>query len=95
MQKYVTKPYSQIFPQLFLREQNRICSSLQEKIHVEHVGSSAVPGLSGKGIIDIAISCKNPKDLIKDLEGLGYRFAPNFSTETRLFFKTQRPEPVS
>lgn len=55
-QKYVYKSYSTIFPDLFQKEKERITSSLVNAIAIEHVGSTAIPGLGGKGIIDIAIS---------------------------------------
>ena len=51
MKKYVFKPYNPKFPVLFEQEKQRIASHLKEKAPIEHVGSTAVPGLGGKGII--------------------------------------------
>lgn len=44
---------------------------------VEHVGSSAVPGLAAKPIIDLAIGLRRPlpPEVLRDaLEGMGYRY---------------------
>ncbi len=53
--KYVFKPYNQKFSELFEKEKERIISCLKKRLSIEHVGSTAVPDLGGKGIIDIAI----------------------------------------
>ncbi len=55
MKKYIFDPYDEIFPELFAKEKKRIASYLPKALQIEHVGSTAVPGLGGKGIIDIAI----------------------------------------
>ncbi len=60
MKKYVFKPYGKIFPELFLKEKERISGSLGAGAVIEHVGSTAVPGLGGNGIIDIAIHISIP-----------------------------------
>lgn len=49
--KYVFKPYLQCFPTLFNQEKERIVKHLDQDIMIEHVGSTAIPGLGGKGII--------------------------------------------
>jgi GrpB-like predicted nucleotidyltransferase (UPF0157 family) len=56
MKKYVFKPYSKNFPELFQKEKERIVSNLNLPLVIEHIGSTAVPGLGGKGIIDIGIA---------------------------------------
>lgn len=48
-QKYVYKPYSKTFPGLFQKEKERITSSLVNVLAIEHVGSTAIPGLEGRG----------------------------------------------
>lgn len=53
MNKYVFKPYNWIFPELFSLEKERIAAHVPIIMQIEHVGSTAVPELSGKGIIDI------------------------------------------
>jgi GrpB-like predicted nucleotidyltransferase (UPF0157 family) len=56
MKKYVFKPYSKIFPELFHKEKERITSNVNLRLIIEHIGSTAAPGVDGKGIIDIAIA---------------------------------------
>ena len=58
--KYTFKPYSNHFPHLFSLEKTRIAKSIGDHIDIEHVGSTAIPGLGGKGIIDILISVHQP-----------------------------------
>lgn len=53
--KYVFKPYNPVFSKLFETEKKRLSNYLTGLFRIEHVGSTAVPGLGGKGIIDIYI----------------------------------------
>ena len=95
MKKYVFKPYSKSFPALFEKEKERIASHVQKFIAIEHVGSTAVPDLDGKGIIDIAIAVRKQdmESTSKLLQELGYEFRPNFSTPDRLYFVIYLPDP--
>ena len=95
MKKYVFKPYSKIFPELFNKEKERILARINNHLLIEHVGSTAVPGLGGKGIIDIAIAV-NKVDMDKvtqQLQNLGYEFRPAFSTPDRHYFIIYLPDP--
>jgi len=92
--KYTFKPYSTLFPELFHREKERIASAIKIALSIEHIGSTAVPNLGGKGIIDIAIAV-NKKDLdiaSEQLQGLGYLFRLSGSTPERLFFRIDLPD---
>lgn len=93
--KFVFKPYNALFPSLFAEEQKRLASHLPSLVLIEHVGSTAVPGLGGKGIIDIAIAAPaHAWETIKvQLEKLAYKFHPAFSTESRLYFVAYLPDP--
>jgi GrpB-like predicted nucleotidyltransferase (UPF0157 family)/adenylate kinase family enzyme len=95
MKKYVFKPYSEIFPRLFDAEKKRIAASVGTAAEIEHVGSTAVPGLGGKGIIDIAIAVaqRDLETVSKQLQDLGYEFRPTFSTPDRLYFVIYLPDP--
>jgi GrpB-like predicted nucleotidyltransferase (UPF0157 family) len=94
MKKYVFKPYSKVFPELFEQEEKRILSHIKTALTIEHVGSTAIPNLGGKGIIDIAIAVnKQDMDSIsKQLQDLGYEFRPTFSTQDRLYFIIYLPD---
>ena len=92
--KYVFKPYSESFPKLFATEKKRISSYFSVTSDIQHVGSTAVPGLGGKGIIDIAIAVnkKDTETASKQLQELGYEFRPQFSTDDRLYFVIHLPD---
>ena len=53
--KYVFRKYSDRFPALFVYEKRRLQKILPTAL-IEHFGSSAVPNLGGKGIVDVIIS---------------------------------------
>lgn len=73
--KKIIFPYYQRFAKIFDREKNKI-SKMVKGFEVHHIGSTSVPGLGGKGIIDIMIAVKNWKDsdgIIKKLKNTGFK----------------------
>jgi GrpB-like predicted nucleotidyltransferase (UPF0157 family) len=68
--------YDPRWPELYAREANRIRSVLGDKaLQVEHVGSTSVPGLCAKPIIDMLLVVSDSADepsYIPDLEAAGY-----------------------
>jgi GrpB-like predicted nucleotidyltransferase (UPF0157 family) len=60
----------------FSRERHRLCGCLGHLVlDIQHVGSTAVPGLAAKPIIDIAVAVASPADLQRCrplLVALGY-----------------------
>lgn len=94
MNKYAYKPYNSTFPQLFEAEKERLKKHLSGSYQIEHIGSTSVPSLGGKGIIDIMIAV--PKEQMEafsqQAQKAGYIFRPLASTETRLFLRTEYPE---
>lgn len=96
MKKYVFKPYDPRFPELFRKEKERIGALLKNALAIEHVGSTAVPNLGGKGIIDIAIAVKKEDmdEATQQLQKLGYEFRPSFSTPDRAYFIIYLPDPI-
>ena len=55
LKKYSFNKYSKKYHQLFNKEKIKL-KKIFLKAKVEHIGSSSIKGLGGKGIIDIAIS---------------------------------------
>ncbi len=53
MKKYIFKAYKNLYPSLFQKEEKRLREFTGDRVLIEHMGSTAVPGLGGKGIIDI------------------------------------------
>lgn len=69
--------YNPNWPKLFEREAGRIRSVLGDKaLRIEHVGSTSVPGLCAKPIIDILLVVKDSADepaYVPALEAAGYK----------------------
>ncbi|HVH14278.1 MAG TPA: GrpB family protein [Candidatus Angelobacter sp.] len=74
--KLVLVDYDPAWPRLFARESERINSALGRKaLAIEHVGSTSVPGLAAKPIIDILLVVANSADessYAPALEAAGY-----------------------
>jgi GrpB-like predicted nucleotidyltransferase (UPF0157 family) len=68
--------YNPEWPEQFAREAQRIRNALGEHaLQVEHIGSTSVPGLVAKPIIDILLVVADSADeqsYFPDLEGAGY-----------------------
>lgn len=96
MGKYVFKPYDKLFVELFEREKSRVLAHTKEHLTIEHIGSTAVPGLGGKGIIDIGIVVDKAKmeSVSQELQKIGYEFRPTYSTSDRFYFIIYLPDPL-
>lgn len=68
--------YDDEWPRLFQREADRIRGALGPKaLRIEHVGSTSVPGLAAKPIIDIDLVVADSSDesaYVPELEAAGY-----------------------
>jgi len=74
MKKLKISPYDKEFKKKFEKEKKRI-SKIIKDCEIHHIGSTAISGLGGKGIIDIMIgirSWKESKEIIKKLKGLDF-----------------------
>lgn len=83
-------PYSFSWPELFRRERDLLAEVMGPVcLEVEHVGSTAVPGLSAKPVIDIQVAVRQIPGLqastVLALEQLGYQVMPERAYPTRLF----------
>ena len=69
-------PYDPDWPRLFSREADRLRSVLgNEALRIEHVGSTSVPGLMAKPIIDILLVVPDSADepsYVPHLQAAGY-----------------------
>ena len=76
-------------------ERARIIAALVGLITgIEHVGSTAVPGLGGKPVIDIMVGVARFEDgerCVAPLEGLGYEYRGEAGIPGRLFFRRGLP----
>ncbi len=76
---------------LFKSESQNISQLLEGVIHrVHHIGSTAVPGLMAKPIIDILLEVEDLKELDqrqKDFENLGYEVMGEFGIPGRRYYR--------
>jgi putative glutamine amidotransferase len=90
--EYGLVEYDPAWPSLFEEEATRIRGALGDvAVRVEHVGSTSVPGLAAKPIIDIQVSVDAvvPRDrFVAPLVAIGYTFVPDpIDTEHEYFKK--------
>jgi GrpB-like predicted nucleotidyltransferase (UPF0157 family) len=68
--------YTPAWAAAYAEERDRILSVLGERaLGIEHVGSTAIPGISAKPIIDIAVAVptlSSAHEFAPDLAGIGY-----------------------
>jgi GrpB-like predicted nucleotidyltransferase (UPF0157 family) len=90
--------YSPMWPAVFEIEKDRLALILGEAVRIEHIGSTAVPGLGAKPIIDILIGTPDLaiiEERIGELVANGYRYVPEFekSIPERRYFTKERGNP--
>jgi GrpB-like predicted nucleotidyltransferase (UPF0157 family) len=89
-------PYDEAWPSLYEEERARIERAIGPWVEeIEHVGSTAVPGLAAKPVIDIMVGVKNLNDspiLVERLVGIGYEYMPEFERALpfRRYFRRMR-----
>jgi GrpB-like predicted nucleotidyltransferase (UPF0157 family) len=95
----VIADYDPAWPRLYARERRRIRRALAGRIvAIEHVGSTSVPGLAAKPILDIMAGVESLDDAaacIEPLRRIGYDFHPELTArvgidDDRLFLKGPR-----
>ncbi len=74
--------YNPAWPALYEQEKNLILKSCGNKVHsIEHIGSTSVPGLGAKPVIDILLGVKVIEDadeIIPKMRSLGYIYRSDF-----------------
>lgn len=97
-EEIVLRPYDAGWPARYQREQAAIADALGETLlAIEHIGSTAVPGIEAKPIIDIAVRVENVRDmddLAAALVGIGYKDCGEFGLSGRHFFTKGDPRDV-
>ena len=80
-------PYDPAWPARFEAEAARLQLALGATVAViEHVGSTAVPGLAGKPVLDVAIAVRSEaaaEACIAPLEALGYEYRGPYGKDPR------------
>lgn len=95
----VIENYNPQWPILYEGEKGRIFGVIgQAVVAIEHVGSTAVPGLGAKPIIDIMVALRHLADAeacIEPLQSIGYEYVPKYEVfipERRYFRKWVQAE---
>jgi len=69
--------YDTSYPILFQKESQKLAEILKGTCLIEHIGSTAIPGVDGKGVIDIMLVFDKPDEIepiIVSLQQHGYYF---------------------
>ncbi|HEX8919189.1 MAG TPA: GrpB family protein [Chloroflexota bacterium] len=77
--------YDQAWPRMFEQERVRLYGALGSMVsRIEHVGSTAVPGLAAKPIIDVLVGVHNLEESrsrsIVPLDALGYTYMSEYES---------------
>jgi len=88
-------PHNPAWPPMYEAEREKIVEAMGDHIvEIHHVGSTAVPGLPAKPIIDILIAVRQLSDAIDcigPLSDLGYAFIDYPQNTERRFFRKGQP----
>jgi len=88
-------PYSSEWKSLFAEEERVLRASIGTYVmDIQHVGSTAIPGLEAKPIIDIAVAVRQLEDVeecVKPLECLGYEYRADERHPRRFCFAKGDP----
>lgn len=81
----VIADYNPRWPAMFEAERARILEAIGEwLVDIQHVGSTSVPGLAAKPIIDIMPGLRTLDDtprIVAGMESLGYRYIPEYEDQ--------------
>jgi GrpB-like predicted nucleotidyltransferase (UPF0157 family) len=90
-EKVVISPYHTEWPEVFSKLGATLRNALGDvALRIDHIGSTSVPGLAAKPIVDIQISvaCFEPLDAYRiPLESLGYVFRSHNPELTKRYFR--------
>jgi len=83
----VVVPYNTDWPQIFKVESEKIKEALGSScIAIHHIGSTSVPGLSAKPVIDMIVIVEGIEKAIQTLEGLGFKYKGEYNIPMRFYF---------
>ena len=87
--KLQLKPHDNGWKDDFLAEKQRILSTVtNSSIRIEHIGSTSIPNIYAKPILDMAILCgeKGLEVVAKALKSLGYDYRGQYDDEIGHFY---------
>lgn len=87
------------WPAIFADERNRVAVALRlDHARVEHIGSTAVPGLIAKPIVDVQIGLAQyppSAEVCRVLEHLGYTDHGEAGVQGRRYFTLRGPQAIN
>lgn len=94
----VVVPYDPSWPDVFEAEANKLRSGLGSAVvDVHHIGSTAVPGMAAKPIIDILVVVRDIVDaplVMKAMESSGFTCYGDFGVPGRKFYRREGIPPL-
>ena len=85
MRKIVVVPHENHWSEKFQMEAKRLKSAMPETVKIHHIGSTSVPGLATKPIIDMIVEVEN----IERVDGWNERFIElGYIVKGKWYFKT-------
>ncbi len=96
MRKVEVVPHTPKWREAFAVESKRVTDALGENVvALHHIGSTAIPGIYAKPIIDLLIEVKNivkVDDQSSSMESLGYQVMGEFGIPDRRYFRKNSQE---
>jgi GrpB-like predicted nucleotidyltransferase (UPF0157 family) len=87
--------YDPSWPALFTSERDRVAGALGEIVtSIEHFGSTAVPGMAGKPVVDLLVGVKDLRvasGRVSSLEALGYENFGEIFIPGRVYLRRRGP----
>ena len=87
--------YNPTWPGRYEQERAAIVQAIGPHIgHIEHIGSTSIPGLAAKPVIDIGIDLNKyplPAEAITAMEELGYEHKGEYGIHERHYFRKVSP----
>jgi GrpB-like predicted nucleotidyltransferase (UPF0157 family) len=95
-EKIIIKEYDPKWPNLYESERNEIMEAIGHYVaDIQHIGSTAIPGLAAKPVIDIMVGLRrllDAQDCILPIEAMEYEYVPEFEIEfpERRYFRKSK-----
>jgi len=84
-EKIIIKEYDPNWPLLFEAERYELMEAIGHYVaNIQHIGSTAVPGLAAKPVVDIMVGLRrllDAQDCILPIEAMGYEYFPELELE--------------
>lgn len=91
--KYDVVPYDTNWPNQFEIYASKIRKTFGDDVQIEHIGSTSVPGMSGKSCIDVLVIVKDLKTVeghINSMKQAGFEYAGQFVMNGSRLFRVMK-----